>query len=85
VKLKLQENASSYLIGKGSHPPPHAFHDSLIPDISRSSLYVCLSSVLNKAGYGKTPEVRMNFCITLPKEAKRGTATIMIAHLCVCS
>jgi hypothetical protein len=29
--------------------------------------------VLNKAGYGKTPEVRMNFCITLPKEAKRGT------------
>lgn len=44
LKLKLQENASSYLIGK----------------------------VLNKAGYGKTPEVRMNFCITLPREAKRG-------------
>lgn len=45
VRLKLQDNAGSFMIGK----------------------------VLNKAGYGKTPEVRMNFCITLPKEARRGT------------
>jgi len=81
VKLKLQENASSYLIGKGAFWLAVLFCLFIVFIYLFISIFPCddptLTSspceVLNKAGYGKTPEVRMNFCITLPKEAKRGT------------